>query len=98
MSKIKSFNVSLQNGGVLSVPIGKIYQWRNITLVIHHPIRSGEVLKKWWNVSEYSTGRNVVSKFLDTIREAEKLIEETFPHIKPWVFAQSIAETPKINQ
>lgn len=98
MSKTKSFNVPLPGGVVLSVPIGKIYQWRNITLVIHHPIRGGRVLEKWWNVSEYSTGQLVLSKFFDTIREAEQHIEEYFPHLQEGIFEKRIAENPKFNQ
>jgi hypothetical protein len=97
MSKTKSFNVPLPGGIVLPVPIGKIYQWRNITLVIHHPVRNGAPLKNWWNVSEYSTGRTVVSKFFDTIKAAERHIEEYFPQLREGIFEECIAEALKIN-
>ena len=98
MSKTKFFNVPLPGGVVLSVPIGKIYRWRNVTLVIHHPVRNGEVLKKWWNVSEYSTGCTVVSTFFDTIALAEHRIETAFPHLREGIFEQALSEKPKINQ
>jgi hypothetical protein len=98
MSKTKSFNVPLPGGVILSVPIGKIYHWRNVTLVIHRPVRDGKVLKKWWNVSEYSTGRVCLDGCFDTRAEAVKCIDVTFPNIKPWVFMQAISEKPKLNQ
>ena len=96
-AKPRVFKARMSGGGTIDVPIGELFTLSGFQFVVHHPIRDGNVLKKWWNVSEYSTGGLAVSEFWDTKRTAKLELEQQLTGERLLYFAKQCSQHEKIN-